>query len=204
MAGKKGPMKCSSQPLQGRLILEAIAVLKQGGVVVFPTETAYGLAADATNEKAVARIFEIKGRNEEKSLPLIAASREMVERFAGIPRGLEKLASQYWPGPLTLVLPAIGGLASGVVRDGTVAIRVSSHPVARALSEGLDAPIVSTSANLGGQPACYTVEDVRAQLGDTPDIYLDGGVLEPQLPSTIVGVDDYGYPEVLRQGEVLI
>ncbi len=186
-------------------VQEAIAVLKRGGVVVFPTETAYGLAADATNEKAVARIFEVKGRDEGKSLPLIAASREMVERFAGVPRGLEKLASQHWPGPLTLVLPAIEGLASGVVRNGTVAIRVSSHPIAQALSEGLGAPIVSTSANSAGQPAGYSIEDVRSQLGDHPDAYLDGGLLDPTvLPSTIVGTDDYGYPEVLRQGSIEI
>lgn len=193
-------MKSHSQPLQGRLVQEAIAVLKQGGVVVFPTETAYGLAADATNEAAVEKIFEIKGRDGEKSLPLIAASREMVERYAGIPRGLEKLASQHWPGPLTLVLPAMGGLAPGVVRNGTVAIRVSSHPIARELCEGLRAPIVSTSANLRGQPTCYSMEDVRAQLGDTPDLYIDAGVLHPEPPSTIVSIDDYGYPEVLRQG----
>jgi L-threonylcarbamoyladenylate synthase len=185
-------------------IQEAIAVLKRGGVVVFPTETAYGLAADARNEKAVARIFEIKGRDEGKSLPLIAANREMVERFAGVPRGLERLASQHWPGPLTLVLPAMGGLAPGVVRDGTIAVRVSSHPVARELSEGLGALVTSTSANRAGKPVCYSVGDVRSQLGDAPDMYLDGGVLQPQPPSTIVGVDDYGYPEVLRQGEVLI
>jgi L-threonylcarbamoyladenylate synthase len=198
-------MNSTSQPLQWRLIQEAVGVLKRGGVVVFPTETAYGLAADATNESAVARIFDIKGRGEEKSLPLIAASREMVERFAGIPRGLERLATQHWPGPLTLVIPAMGGrFASGVVRDGAVAIRVSSHPIARALSEGIDAPIVSTSANVADQPACYSIADVRSQLGDAPDLYLDGGTLQPQPPSTIVAIDDYGYPEVLRQGKIQI
>lgn len=198
-------MKNISQPLQGRLIQDAIVVLKDGGVVVFPTETAYGLAADARNSTAVGKVVAIKGREEGKSLPLIASSREMVQQHAGIPRGLEKLASQYWPGPLTLVLPAMGGrLAPGVVRDGFVAMRVTSHPVARVLCEGLGAPIVSTSANLSGQPACYSIEDVRAQLGDAPDLYIDAGVLEPQPPSTIVGVDDYGYPEVLRQGTIEI
>lgn len=185
-------------------IRTAIDVLRMGGVVVFPTETAYGLAADATNLSAVKKIFEIKGREGEKSLPLIASSREMVERYAGIPRGLEKLASRYWPGPLTLVLPAMGGLAPGVVHNGTVAIRVSSHPVARALSEGLGAPIVSTSANRSGQPTCYSMEEVRAQLGDAPDLFIDVGLLHPEPPSTIVAVDDYGYPEILRQGAVEI
>jgi L-threonylcarbamoyladenylate synthase len=185
-------------------IQEAVDILKRGGVVVFPTETSYGLAADATNEAAVVRVFRIKGREEEKSLPLIASSREMVERYAGIPRGLGNLASQYWPGPLTLVLPAMGRLASGVMKDGTVAIRVSSHPIARALCEGIDRPIVSTSANRTGQRTCYSVADVRAQLGDAPDLYIDVGILRPEPPSTIVGIDDYGYPEILRQGSVEI
>jgi L-threonylcarbamoyladenylate synthase len=183
---------------------EAVAVLKRGGVVVFPTETAYGLAADATNKKAVARIFEIKGRQAQKSLSLVAASREMVERFAGIPRGLEALAQTHWPGPLTLILPAMGDrLAPAVVEDGTIAIRVSSHPVAQALSKGLGSPIVATSANRSGKGACYSIDDVRAPFADQddqPDLYLDGGVLAPEPPSTIVGLDDYGYPEVLRQG----
>lgn len=186
-------------------IKKAIAVLKQGGIVVFPTETAYGLAADATNEEAVARIFDIKGRDEGKSLPLIAASREMVDRFAGISHGLERLATQHWPGALTLIVPVMGGrLASGVVRGGMVAIRVSSHPVARALSEGIGAPIVSTSANLTGQSACYSILDVHVQLGNAPDMYLDGGALQPKPPSTIVAGDDYGYPEILRQGAIEI
>ena len=188
-------------------IQKAVACLRQGGVVVFPTETAYGLAADATNEVAVERVFALKGREGEKSLPLIAASREMVERFAGIPRGLEKFATQHWPGPLTLVLPTVGGqLAQGVIRQGTIAVRVSSHPVAQTLSEGLGSPIVSTSANRSGERVCYTVADVKKQFegGETPDFYLDVGKLKPELPSTIITVDDYGYPEVLRQGSIKI
>ena len=186
-------------------IQEAVAVLKRGGVVVFPTETAYALGADARNAVAVGRVFALKGRNEEKSLPLIASSREMVERFAGIPRALAALADVHWPGALTLVLPVMGEpLAPGVMRGGTVAVRVSSHEVARALCEGLGAPIVSTSANRAGEEACYSIACAREQLGDQPDFYLDTGELRPQSPSTIVAVDDYGYPEVLRQGEVNI
>jgi L-threonylcarbamoyladenylate synthase len=188
-------------------IQKAISVLKKGGVVVLPTETAYGLAADATNQSAVDKVRQIKGRETQKSFPIIAASREMVEQFAGIPAVLEKLATHHWPGALTLVLPVMGGvLAPGVVRDGTVAIRVSSHRVARAISQGLGCPIVSTSANVAGQPTVYSVEDVQAQFNGReyqPDMYIDVGPLDPSVPpSTIVTVDDYGYPEVLRQGEI--
>ncbi len=187
---------------------EAITVLKRGGVVVFPTETAYGLAADARNAEAVERVFQIKGRADDKTLPLIAADRAMVERVAGIPGTLADLADRHWPGPLTLILPVIGdAVAPAVIRNGEIAIRVSSHPIAAALSRGLGAPIVSTSANRSGGSSCYSVKDVKAQFLDQeiqPDYYLDGGVLDPALPSTIVSLDDYGYPEILRQGAIEI
>ncbi len=187
-------------------IQEAVAVLKRGGVVVFPTETAYGLAADARNTEAVERVFQIKGRQGDKSLPLIAADRGMIERVAGIPSGLVRFADEHWPGPLTLVLPVVGdALAPGVMKHGEIAIRVSSHPVATALSHGLGAPIVSTSANRSGEKPCYSLKEVQDQFQHQdvrPDVYLDGGELTPGLPSTIVSVDDYGYPEILRQGVI--
>ena len=197
-----------AQTLDNQTIDQAIAVLKNGGVVVFPTETAYGLAADATNTTAVNQIFLLKGRGEEKSLPLIAADRAMVETIAGIPRALRSLADRYWPGPLTLVLPVISDqLDPAVVRHGTVAVRVSSHSVAQALSRGIGRPIVSTSANRSGEPVCYSVECVKKQFESQeikPDYYLDAGTLTPEPSSTIVGLDDYGIPEILRQGSIEI
>ncbi|MBT5807829.1 threonylcarbamoyl-AMP synthase [Candidatus Uhrbacteria bacterium] len=186
-------------------IEKAVQLLREGGVVVFPTETAYGLAADARNEDAVAKVFEIKGREATKSFPLIAADVEMVERVAGIPRGLRRLADKHWPGALTLVLPETSDdLAAAVIRNGEIAIRVSSHPIAQSLTKGLGAPIVSTSANIAGEPVCYTIDAVRTQLGDIPDMYLDAGELSGDAPSTVVSVDDYGYPDVLRQGAIEI
>lgn len=189
-------------------IQEAIGVLKQGGVVVFPTETAYGLAADATSPQAVDRVCKIKGRVPE-TLPIIAATREMAESVGHIPQALRRLADQHWPGPLTLLIPAARGvLAPGIVNNDQIAVRVSSHPVAQALSAGLGAPIVSTSANVSGQPTGYAIADVQAQFVGRefqPDYYLDVGTLDSTIPpSTIVGVDDYGYPEVIRQGSIEI
>ena len=187
---------------------KAIEVLKQGGVVVFPTETAYGLAADATNEVAVERVGKIKGRVLE-TLPIITATREMAESVGYIPQVLRRLADQHWPGPLTLLIPASRGvLASGIVNNDQIAVRVSSHPVAQALSAGLGAPIVSTSANVSGQPTGYVIDDVQAQFAGRefqPDYYLDVGPLDSTVPpSTIVAVDDYGYPEVIRQGAITL
>ena len=197
-----------AQTLDSQTIDQAIAILKNGGVVVFPTETAYGLAADATNTEAVNRIFLLKGRTEDKSFPLIAADQAMVEAVAGIPRGLIRLADRYWPGPLTLVLPVLSDrLAPAVIRQGTVAVRVSSHFVAQALSRGIGRPIVSTSANRSGESVCYSLDCVKNQFESQeikPDYYLDAGALTPEPPSTIIGLDDYGIPEVLRQGSIEI
>jgi L-threonylcarbamoyladenylate synthase len=156
--------------------------------VVFPTETAYGLAADATSERAVRRVFAIKGRESRKSLPLIVANLKMAEKYAILSPVLRKLVKNQWPGPLTVVAPARtkNKLSKGVVRGGTVAVRVSSHPIARELSQRLGRPIVSTSANLSGQPTCYSIRAVKKQLGNKPDFYFDVGYLPKRKPSRII------------------
>jgi L-threonylcarbamoyladenylate synthase len=184
---------------------EAIAVLQKGGVVVFPTETAYGLAADATDAKAVRKVFAIKGRGAEKSVPLIASDRAMAERYIHLTPSLRMLAKRHWPGPLTIVGLVRFGLAPGAVRkDGTVAIRVSSHPIARALSRALNSPIVATSANVAAQPTCYSVRAVQKQFATRrlrPDFYVDVGALPRREPSTLVKEED-GELIMLRQGSV--
>lgn len=180
-------------------VSSAVDIIRRGGVVVFPTETSYGLAADATNARAVRRIFAIKGRTKEKSLPLIATDLRMVGKYAALSPILKRLVKKYWPGPLTVVASCRGRLAPGVVREKTVAIRVSSHPIARALARRLGRPIVSTSANLSGRPACFSVTAVRKQLGDQLDGYLDVGSLPRRCPSTIVAEKNGGII-VLRGG----
>jgi len=186
-------------------IREAINVLKRGGVVVFPTETAYGLAADATNTKAVAKIYQIKGREAGKSLPLIASDQKMAERYVRLSPAMKKLAKIHWPGPLTIVSPpnkgkSGGGLARRVVRDGTIAIRVADHAIARALAKGLGEPITATSANLSGQPTCYSARAVHKQ-GVVADFVIDIGALPRRKPSTIVAEKE-GEIVVLRKGPI--
>lgn len=195
---------------QGNIALKdiehAASILKRGGVVVFPTETAYGLAVDATNQEAIERVFKIKGRDDGKPLPLIAANIEMVKSVAIIPEALSALAHTYWPGALTLELPVRGaGLAKFFLQRGIIAIRVSSHPVAHKLSELLGAPIVSTSANRSGEAICYDVPSVQAQFEgqqEQPDLYLNDGPLSPEPASTIVGLDEKGKLVVYRQGSI--
>lgn len=194
--------------IEKNCLKKAIKILKNGGVVVFPTETAYGLAADATNKKAVRRIFSIKGRKKEKTFPLIVANQTMAEHYIILSPVFKKIVKKYWPGPLTVVAPIPKSqtnlLPFGVIRNGTIAVRVSSHPIAQALSRGLGLPIVSTSANFSDQPICYSVRAVKKQfVGQKrqPDFYLDIGRLPKRKPSTII-FEKKGQAIVLRQGTI--
>ena len=186
----------------------AVECLKNGGVVVFPTETSYGLAADAKNSEAVKRVFAIKGREAKKTPPLITASRAMTEKTIEMGPVLRKLAKKYWPGPFTVVAPVRkeAGLAKEVIRseDRSAAVRVSSHPVACALARGLGRAIVATSANLAGAVSCYSIKAFKKQLGPQsiqPDVWLDAGVLPRRNPSALVAEKD-GKISILRQGSI--
>lgn len=188
---------------------QALAHLRAGKTVVIPTETAYALSADATNTAAVRSVFAIKGRTAGKSLPVIVASLAMATRYAKIPPELMGLARRHWPGPLTLVVPARGGirLAPGIIhKDGTIAIRVSSHPVVQHLSQALGHPLVATSANVSGLPTGYSIPTIRRQFATkahNPDAYLNVGALPRRVPSTIIGME-CGKVVVLRKGRIRI
>ncbi len=195
-------------------ILEAITVLRKGGVVVFPTETAYGLAADTTDTRAVQRVAAIKGRESGKTFPILVSDLATAKRYVLLSPVLEQLAERFWPGPLTIVAPAIQPsnhpavrpCSPSVIRGGTIAIRVSSNPVACALCAGFGSPITVTSANRAGGKECYLTQDVRDQFSSQllqPDYYLDAGALAFHSPSTIVREAD-GEVEVLRQGELYV
>ena len=186
----------------------AIEIVKNGGVVVIPTETAYGLVADATNTSAVERIRLMKGRDLWKTPPLIVSSIEMADHFIDLTPKLRELANRHWPGPLTIVAKAKESkLAKQVIReDGTIALRVSSNSIAQAIARAINAPIVATSANLSGLPECYSIEDVQVQFKEQshqPDFYVDGGILKPVAPSTIIK-EEYANIIVLRQGETIV
>lgn len=195
--------KISSEDLK-----RAVKILRAGGVVVFPTETAYGLAVDATNIKAIRRVSKIKDRVPAKTFPLIAADQKMVEKYAVLSPLMKVLVKDNWPGALTVVVSARSGRLKefALIRSGTLAVRVSSHPIARELSRRLGRPIISTSANLSGQPTCYSVSAVKKQLAgrkSQPDFYLDIGRLPRRQLSTIIEEKD-GRIVVLRPGSVKI
>lgn len=183
-------------------IRRAAEIIRAGGLVAIPTETVYGLAADATNDRAVARIFEAKDRPQFNPLivhvPGIGAARNHA-----VPSPLaERLAAHFWPGPLTLVLPRReNSTLSLLVSAGlnTLAIRSPSHPVARALLEAAGVPLAAPSANRSGAVSPTRADHVRGGLGDAVDMILDGGPSEVGLESTIVKVDG-GEATLLRAG----
>ncbi len=183
-------------------LAKAAAVLKSGGLVVYPTETAYALGCDPASAKAVKRLFSVKRRDASKPLPMIAASAAMVGRFLKLDRYARALAAAYWPGSLTLVAPAAVRLAPGVAsKKRELAVRVSPHPVAAALAKALGRPVVSTSANRSGKATAYDVPSVLADLGALPDLVLDAGPSKKTPVSTIVRSSG-GVMEILREGAV--
>ncbi|MFH0913875.1 MAG: L-threonylcarbamoyladenylate synthase [Chloroflexota bacterium] len=183
-------------------IEQAIIILRQGGVVAFPTDTVYGLGASAAIPHAVERIYRIKGRPRSMALPLLLAHTEDIARLARfIPPMAECLIRGFLPGGLTLVLPKSVGVSDVVTAGGdTVAVRVPAHPVPVALAEGVG-PIVGTSANLSGKPSALTAEEVHAQLGDRVDFTIDGGRCPGGKESTVVDVTGER-PVILREGAI--
>jgi L-threonylcarbamoyladenylate synthase len=182
-------------------IAEAAAVIRSGGLVAFPTETVYGLGADALNEAAVRRIFEVKGRPPDNPIIVHVADRDSVYLLASeVPRAAEELISRFWPGPLTLVLkrtelvPAVtcGGLE-------TVAVRMPAHQVALELIMEAGVPIAAPSANVSGSPSPTSAEHVLRDLGGKIEMVLDGGPAEIGVESTVIDMT-VDPPELLRPG----
>ncbi len=184
---------------------KAVALLQGDRVIVYPTDTAYGLGCDALNKKAVKRIYKIKNRPAAKALPTIVGSLNLAKKFFKFTPQELRLAKKYWPAPLSLVLE-IKGSGFGIRDSGLrIAVRVPDSKIARFLSSKLDRPIVSTSANISGKGECYSIKDVLKQFENKkhqPDLILDGGKLKKRKPSTIIQVKD-GEIEILRKGPVL-
>ena len=192
-------------PLDPADIAAAARIIRDGGLVVFPTETVYGLGADATNADAVARVFAVKGRPPDNPLIVHIASAGRL-RSVVLPGAAcdlaEHLLGRFAPGPITVVVPKSPEIP-GIVTAGlaTVAVRVPRHPVARDLLEQAAVPIAAPSANSSGEPSPTTVAMARRSLGDRPDWYLDGGPCDVGIESTVVAVAE-GSITILRPGAI--
>lgn len=179
---------------------EAVTIIKQGGVVAFPTETYYGLAVDPFNEAALDKLFTLKKRPDNKPLlTLIPGVDQLLTLADAVPSCFSPLML-LWPAPLTLVFPARKGLSDRLTAGTeTIGVRISSHPVARDFVELCAQPVTATSANLSGAPAANSAQEVAAQFSTGLDYIIDGGKTPGGAGSTLVGCVA-GRPILLRRG----
>lgn len=177
--------------------IPSLCILRNS-VFVYPTETCYGLGADAERSDLAERIYHIKGRDFKKPLSFIVADMDMASRMVNFSKTAQDLAERYWPGPVTLVLPARQAFNS------FIALRISSHPIAQQISRTLNKPIIATSANISKGKECYSIDDVIEQFLNRdiqPDFIIDGGNLKICPPSTVIKVIGENL-EILREGEI--
>lgn len=190
-------------PVEGTMDYKAVVFsLRRGAVMLYPTETIYGLGCDARNTKALARICALKGRPKGKPFIVLVRDLRMAKRVAYFSEKAEQLAKRFWPGPLTLVLPLRQRALPARYFGKTIALRVSPHPFARALFRHAEFLLISTSANRSGSPPAHSVGQLKRQFGariKKIDIIIDAGVLPRRMSSTVVDLTE-GTPKLLREG----
>lgn len=182
------------------VIGEATRVIRAGGVVLYPSDTIYGLGCNPFDTEAVRRIYSLKGRDESKGVLLLVPSRAWVRQLAAeIPPEAEHLMDRYWPGPLTLLFRPSSLVPSNIVGgEGLLGIRYPESGFLQAWMESLSGPIVSTSANLSGIPEPENLEALRKLFYNQVDLFLEAGELAAKPPSTVVNM--VGVPQIVRSG----
>ncbi|NQT69795.1 MAG: threonylcarbamoyl-AMP synthase [Desulfobacteraceae bacterium] len=188
---------------QPDLISEAARVIKNGGIVLFPTRYLYGLGADALNSEAVDRVFAIKQRPSNKPLSvLINHQNDLSWLVRNVPQAAVKIMESFWPGDITIVFEANATLPRNLTAgSGKIGVRLPQHPVAVALTNAVQVPITATSANLTGRGGCSRVTDLDPLVADKLDLMLDAGPLEGGTGSTVIDVT-VDVPKILREGAV--
>ena len=181
---------------------QAIATLRDGGVVAFPTDTVYGVGVDPFQPDAVRKLYQIKGRPIDKPIPILVGSVSDVERVAqNLPPTFSRLAEQFWPGELTLIVEA-KSLPPEVTAGGdTVGVRMPDHPLALALLQRFGGAIATTSANKSDEPPATSADEVRSELGDLVSIILDGGQRTTKIASTVLDLS-VSPPQIRRDGGI--
>jgi tRNA threonylcarbamoyl adenosine modification protein (Sua5/YciO/YrdC/YwlC family) len=189
---------------EASLIKYAAEQIQAGQVLGMPTDTFYGLAADPFNLRAVERVYEIKSRLRHKPLSLLIENVDQAEEFARpLPDDFHLLARRFWPGPLTMIVPAASHLPLKVTANtGNVALRVPAAEIPLAVVRAAKIPITATSANLSGASECSTAEEVRGQLEDRISLIVDGGQSPRTVSSTIVHFKSDGTWQILREGAI--
>ncbi len=186
-----------------KIIDGAAAILSRGGVLAYPTETFYGLGVDATNDQAICRIFDIKGRNFKNPVSVIIGDIDHLPPLVcTIPDAAQKLIDAFWPGPLTIVFSAAENVSPLLTaQTGKIGVRLSSHEFARRLTLKTGKPLTATSANLSGAPECKEADAVMRQIGDKIDAVVDLGEKGGAVGSTIIDATPE-IPIILRSGVI--
>jgi tRNA threonylcarbamoyl adenosine modification protein (Sua5/YciO/YrdC/YwlC family) len=195
---------CADEQARAAGIASAVSAVKGGGLIVMPTDTVYGIGADAFDSAAVAALLSAKGRGRDMPVPVLVGSWHTIEGLVyTVPPTAKELIRAFWPGALSLVVRQAPSLQWDLGdAAGTVMLRMPLHPVAIEVLREVG-PMAVSSANISGRPAAVTVDDARAQLGDLVAVYLDGGPSEQQAASTILDLTG-AHPRVLRQGPVSV
>lgn len=187
-------------------ISEAIEILKNGGIVLVPTDTAYGISCRIDSHEAVGRLFHLRNRPQTMAVPILCSSVDMVKEYVKyVPQPVQtQLMEKYWPGALTIILSAMNEKIPSLIRGGTdtIGVRIPNHPAALELIEGVGVPLVGTSANFHGNPTPYAVEDLDPELVALVDGVVEG-VCTLQKESTVVNCTKEPW-EVVRQGAVVL
>lgn len=178
----------------------AAKLLSEGKIVCYPTDTVYGIGAAASNDEAIRRLYEIKGRAFDKAVPLLIAEPEDAEQIAEVPAGAKGLIAAFWPGPLTLLMRRKPGFRSmALANQNTVALRVPDEDVVREIIAMVGDPIVGTSANRTGAPPPVSATEVAMELGEVVDLVIDGGRRPGGQESTVLDITTLAY-RVVREG----
>jgi len=181
---------------------EAVRILREGGLVCYPTDTVYGIGSAAGDDAAVRRLFAVKGRSPDKALPLLLADASQAGWVAEVTPLGKALAARFWPGALTIVMRKEASYRSAALARGeTAALRVPDHDVVRAIVQALGEPVTGTSANRAGAPPPISAAEVAFQMGEMVDLVIDGGPCRSRMESTVVDITREPF-EVLREGPV--
>ncbi len=181
---------------------EAVRVLRDGGLVCYPTDTVYGIGAAAGDDAAVRRLYAVKGRSPDKPLPLLLADVSEAARVAEVTPLARALATRFWPGALTIVMRKVDSYRSLALAGGeTVALRVPDHEFVRRIVRALGEPVTGTSANRSGTRAPVSAAEVAFQMGEMVELIIDGGQSRTRLESTVIDITR-DKPEIVREGAV--
>ncbi len=193
-----------AHPVSPVVIEQALKLLRGGGLVVFPTDTVYGVGASVDRPDGVARLFVAKGRPSERAIPVLVSGTEPAVRLASeVSDAGRRLMDAFWPGPLTIVLPAASWLPEEIVRGTSgVGVRMPDHPVALELIERSGGALATTSANRSGETETRTADEAAREIGDRVDLVIDGGEAPGGVPSTVVRLDSSGGWTILRLGVI--